>query len=282
MPGRAAPSSTLPCGLAQTRAQSVATLLRLCAAAVPAAALAVTHRQRVRAKMETHASLTLRRLKPPATLSMASMSEPIWQLVGDPLDASTATTSSSAESIQGVEGALLVRNVLSSAECARLIALFEEVGFTAGSELVEVPTEIRSNEVVVALVPQEVVARLSVRLSPHVDQAGHDADGGQPSRRCEPFINTRWRCYRYLPPSDGEGQRFGPHHDGAQPLSAVRDGRVIDDEPPKGVVRLSQKTVLLYVRLGGLNPHAANHARCARTLTLRVVAASVRVRSTPV
>jgi hypothetical protein len=33
---------------------------------------------------------------------------------------------------------------------------------------------------------------------------------------------------------------FGPHYDGPQCQSAVRDGQLIDDEPVKGVTRLSQ------------------------------------------
>ena len=102
-----------------------------------------------------------------------------------------------------------------------------------------------------------MVEEISRRLRPFVPLCGHD--GGV---RCDPdYINRRWRVYRYATPavatdansdgvtenSDGTGGFFLPHHDAAQPRSAVRNGELVDDEPPKGSVRLSQMSVLLYL-----------------------------------
>ena len=191
------------------------------------------------------------RLKPPSSLGDDS-SEPIWHLRLNPLDTSAdsgATTT--AEPVDGVDGAFFLPNVLTAAECAALISVVEKIGFTSGETLVEVPREVRSNDVAVVVVPAATTAALSARLKPFVDAKGHDCRG-MPSHRIDPdFVNCRWRFYRYLPcGDDGEAQRFGPHYDGAQPLSAIKDGQLVDAVPPRGIVRLSQLTVLLYLNDG--------------------------------
>ena len=64
--------------------------------------------------------------------------------------------------------------------------------------------------------------------------------------------------YRYAPPEGGDRESagfFAPHFDAAQPRSAVKDGALIDDEPAKGIVRLSQMSVLLYLSDG----HSGGH-----------------------
>lgn len=92
-----------------------------------------------------------------------------------------------------------------------------------------------------------------ITQAPFIEALGHSSEGQPEAVRSNPFINRRWRCYRYLPAStDGSmaPQRFGPHYDGAQPLSVLKDGEVLDEAPPSGVVRLSQKTILLYLSDG--------------------------------
>lgn len=137
-----------------------------------------------------------------------------------------------------------------------------QLGFTSGETIVEVPANVRRNDVVLLVPPPEMVATLSMRLRPFIPQNGHA--GGA---RCDPdFINRRWRVYRYdAPPSRATepASFFKPHYDAAQPRSDVRDGELIDDEPAKGVVRLSQLSVLLYLTEGHQGgdtvfyPHAA-------------------------
>jgi len=152
------------------------------------------------------------------------------------------------EAIAGVEGAFMVHGVLSPEECGALIIAAEGLGFCAGESLVEVPVAVRNNQVVLMVATPTMASELSARLAPFIPVHGH---GG--AKRCDDdFINRRWRCYRY--PTERAGgagrSKFGPHYDGAQPRSAVRRGELIDDVPPRGVTRLSQMSVLLYLSGG--------------------------------
>ena len=153
------------------------------------------------------------------------------------------------EPVHGVPGAFLVHDVLSEDECARLMDLTEQVGFCSGESLVEVPRSLRGNDVAVVVVDARTATTLARRLEAFLPTEGH---GG--ARRCgDECINRRWRCYRYLPPAaDGSraAQFFGPHHDGPQGMSGVRGDELIDEVPPKGVTRLSQMSVLLYLNDG--------------------------------
>ena len=145
-----------------------------------------------------------------------------------------------------------------------------------------------SEQVTLLVPPPEMAEEISRRLRPFVPLSGHD--GGV---RCDPdFVNRRWRVYRYLASAaassgaggpDGssvdassgsgggsgsetgdssgssDGGFFRAHHDAAQPRSAVRDGELVDDEPPRGSVRLSQMSVLLYLTGGHAGGHTVFH-----------------------
>jgi hypothetical protein len=196
--------------------------------------------------------------------------EQMWQLFGSPLEPDAPAAPRSCEAVGGVDGAFVVADALTARECATLVGLAEALGFTDGDELVEVPRSVRTNDVAVLVVSEETAASLSRRLAPFVGAAGH---GG--ARRCDPaFINRRWRCYRYRPPAAGQpAQRFGPHHDGAQPLSGVERDRLVDVEPARGVRRLSQMSVLLYLSEG----HAGGETRFYPTGDAADPAAAVAV-----
>ena len=185
--------------------------------------------------------------------------EPIWQMAESLLE-EDGGASLHAEKIEGVEGAFLVPDALTDVECTRLLDLSEHLGFSSGRTLVEVPASVRQNDVSLLVPPVAMVTELARRLAPFVPVHGH---GG--AKRTDPdFVNRRWRVYRYLPPrataadagaAAAAGSFFKPHYDAAQPRSGVSNGELIDDEPAKGVVRLSQMSVLLYLTDGHEGGH---------------------------
>ena len=63
---------------------------------------------------------------------------------------------------------------LGEGECDTLKALIESVGVTAGDSLVEVPKDIRTNDVALVIASEALVEQLSSRLEPHVPIAGHN------------------------------------------------------------------------------------------------------------
>lgn len=203
-----------------------------------------------------------------------SQTEPIWALSETILEQrDSRALALRKEPVEGVDGAFLVPDVLSDAECATLVNLCDRLGFSGGETLVEVPTKIRNNQVSLLVPPVEMVLEVAHRLRPLIPSEGC----GQ-GKLAEPdFINRRWRVYRYAPP-DGDDVAnagfFAPHFDAAQPRSAIKDGMLIDDEPVKGVTRLSQLSVLLYLTDGHEGGHTifypdgmaagAEHARRVR------------------
>ena len=206
-------------------------------------------------------SLEYRRIAGPPSLASSNSNavdaEPLWELQTNLLGEAAQHRPTKVEPVEGVDGAFLVHDVLLPDECRALIHLSESIGFSHGETLVEVPRDIRSNDVVVFAVQNAMAAILSERLKTHVPMDGH----GNAKRTDPTFVNQRWRCYRYLPPRDcdendgkataaARGQAFGPHYDGAQPLNVVKDSQLVDEEPAKGIVRLSQLTILLYLNDG--------------------------------
>ena len=104
-----------------------------------------------------------------------------------------------AEPIEGVEGAFLVPDALSEKECAALICLCDQVGFSSGETLVEVPTRIRNNQVTLLVPPPSMAEELSRRLRRFVPSEGT----GQ-GKRCDPECGAagggRTRTRGILPP----------------------------------------------------------------------------------
>ena len=128
-----------------------------------------------------------------------------WMLKDSPLlPRPRAAAASSSRPVAGVEGAVLLDDVLSPSERAGLIALAEELGYEAG---VGPEAGVREAGQCVVIVPQAAVEELAGRLT-------HSAPRILGSIR----VNRRFRFYRYESPhSSGGGatQRFWPHIDGA-------------------------------------------------------------------
>lgn len=98
--------------------------------------------------------------------------EPIWAMSVNLLTgASPLTTASQRKPVDGVDGAFLVSNILSKEECAALVRCVESAGFSEGTQLVEVPRSVRSNDVAVIMMPDDTISVLSKRL---VTFADHD------------------------------------------------------------------------------------------------------------
>mmetsp|Transcript_19613 Transcript_19613/g.53728 ORF Transcript_19613/g.53728 Transcript_19613/m.53728 type:complete len:297 (-) Transcript_19613:104-994(-) len=172
--------------------------------------------------------------------------DPVWELRANVLQPSPSLAPT-AVPVAGVEGAFLASEVLRESECELLIRLAEQIGFTSGKDVVDVPVEVRDNDVCVVLAPQPLVVELCRRLLPLVPSKGN---GGEPLASPD-FVNARFRVYRYH--SDGDGvlrsaQSFGPHYDGAQASSGVSNGRLVEDVG--GSTVRSQMSVLLYLSDG--------------------------------
>lgn len=175
--------------------------------------------------------------------------ESVWALHEDLLDRRDTAVSLGRErrDVTSVEGAFVVPNVLSEAECRALIDVSERIGFTSGEETVNVPKEIRDNEAVVFVPPTGLLQELSRRLAPFVP--GTVESKATCSQRCDPFINGRFRIYRYSPPSaQAQPHRFAPHFDGANAPSSVQDGKLTEDSG-HGTSK-SWMSVLLYLTGG--------------------------------
>lgn len=128
-------------------------------------------------------------------------SEKIWALHSSPFQDKVAPTT---EKIEGVEGAFMVHGVLTPRECERLVKCTEELGYSSGESLVEVPLEVRGNDVTLLVVDESIAGTLGDRLAPFVPRIGH---GGSFLYGQSGFINRRWRCYRY----NGPSAFFAPH-----------------------------------------------------------------------
>jgi hypothetical protein len=115
----------------------------------------------------------LRRVK--VTSFGGESSEPAWELHAQNLliNADPKQTAS-PEPVAGIPGAVLIHNVLGEGECDTLKALIESVGVTAGDSVVEVPKDIRTNDVALVIASEALVEQLSSRLEPHVPIAGHN------------------------------------------------------------------------------------------------------------
>ena len=134
--------------------------------------------------------------------------------------------------ISAVPGAFQLLHVLSSDECARLVALTESLGYLADAA-VSLPRSIRHNHNA-TWVADDVSTDIIWQRCRAQFRSSDDFDGKQALG-----INSRFRFYRY-----GEGDYFAAHSDGSWPGSRVVDGELIanafDD-------RWSQLTFLLFL-----------------------------------
>ena len=149
-------------------------------AALASATLAWLSCKTAMARESTDHADSVSRIRPEQGLAKSQNEEPIWCL-GKSLLNSKPGNGIRAEKIAGIEGAILCHNVLGDDEVDTLVAMVLRLGFSSGSTLVEVPTEIRNNEVSLLVPPSEMVMELSARLEPFLPTHGHAA-----AKRCDP------------------------------------------------------------------------------------------------
>jgi len=146
--------------------------------------------------------------------------------------ADSSTPAVIRQNIAAVPGAFQLLNLLSAAECERLVALTETLGYLEDAA-VSLPLNIRHNHSTTWVADDTTAELLWQRCSPHIlptdDFSGKQAVG----------LNARFRFYRY-----GEGDYFGAHTDGSWPGSRVVDGRLVDNAYDD---RWSQLTFLLFL-----------------------------------
>jgi len=125
------------------------------------------------------------------------------------------------EPVEGVEGAFLLRNVLSETECEALIKATEDLGYTeapisTGLNSAVMALDVRNNKRVMWAADDETLEEIWRRVQEHLPQSIITRLGGewrlvQGARG----LNERLRFYRYE-----EGERFEPHYDGCFPRSS--------------------------------------------------------------
>jgi hypothetical protein len=153
-----------------------------------------------------------------------------------------------AEPVPGVRGALMVKDVLSRAECATFVQLAETLGFDDGAQTVAVPRIVRANDACVMLAPS-VARELSARMSRLLPDSGASGCPRVCSSAC---ISARLRCYRYLPATAEGGRpadRFAAHYDGSQTPAGARLGELVED--CSNGTQMSQMSLLLYLTDSG-------------------------------
>ena len=135
--------------------------------------------------------------------------------------------------IDSLPGGFQLLNVLSAAECKRLIVLTESLGYLEDAA-VSLPRSIRHNDSLAWVVDDTTSAIIWQRCQALVRDE-HEFNSGKPALG----INSRFRFYRYRP-----GDYFAPHTDGSWPGSRIIDGKLIDNAYPD---RWSQLTFLLFL-----------------------------------
>ena len=101
--------------------------------------------------------------------------------------------------------AFVIEDVLTPEECARLIAITEDLGFRDAAPGINTPAGMRRNKTVHWLAPKEAVSELFRRIDPFLPQ---ELDG----RRLTPTLSHRINTYRY-----DKGDEFNLHIDGDWP-----------------------------------------------------------------
>lgn len=101
--------------------------------------------------------------------------------------------------------AFMIDDVLSPTECARLIALTEQLGFSDAAPGIQTPPGMRQNKTVHWLANSEDVDRIFARIA---DKLPQEIEG----QRLSSGLSHRFNTYRYT-----KGQQFRPHLDGDWP-----------------------------------------------------------------
>lgn len=143
------------------------------------------------------------------------------------LEANMSTTVVRRE-LDAVPGGFQLLDVFSRDECARLVALTEQLGYLPDAA-VSLPRSVRHNDNLTWVVDDETVSIIWARCAAAVN-ADTALYGGRPAVG----LNARFRFYRY-----GPGDFFAPHTDGAWPGSRVVDDRLVANAWPDRYSQLS-------------------------------------------
>jgi len=135
--------------------------------------------------------------------------------------------------IDSVPGGFQLLNVLSAAECKRLVGLTESLGYLEDAA-VSLPRSIRHNDSLTWVVDDETNAIIWQRCQSQMQDA-HEFN----TDKAALGINSRFRFYRY-----GRGDYFAAHTDGSWPGSRVIDRKLINNAYQD---RWSQLTFLLFL-----------------------------------
>ncbi|MEM7564019.1 MAG: 2OG-Fe(II) oxygenase [Pseudomonadota bacterium] len=146
---------------------------------------------------------------------------------------SSAESGATARTIDAVPGAFQILNLLSAAECERLIALTESLGYLEDAA-VSLPRSVRHNDnatwIADDLTHDLIWSRCRGLFSPQPTMQGNKAALG---------LNARFRFYRYA-----SGDYFAPHTDGSWPGSRLVNGELITNAFDD---RWSLMTMLLFL-----------------------------------
>lgn len=134
--------------------------------------------------------------------------------------------------IAGVPGAFQLLNLLTADECARLVALTEELGYLEDAA-VSLPRAIRHNHSA-TWISDDATTDLLWQRCHHCFHRDDDFAGKQAVG-----LNARFRFYRY-----SEGDYFAAHTDGSWPGSRVIDGELVHNAYDD---RWSQLSFLLFL-----------------------------------
>lgn len=135
--------------------------------------------------------------------------------------------------IEDVPGAFQLLNVLSAAECARIVELSESLGYLEDAA-VSLPRAIRHNDSFTWIIDDSTNDIIWQRCQSLLHD-NHEFNAGKHALG----INSRFRFYRY-----GPGDFFAPHTDGSWPGSRVIDGELVDNAYKD---RWSQLSLLLFL-----------------------------------
>lgn len=130
-----------------------------------------------------------------------------------------------------VPGAFQLLNVLSKDECARLIALSEQLGFLPDAA-VSLPRSVRHNDSLTWVVDTHTDGIIWQRVAHLMDDRQGIFNGATALG-----INARFRFYRY-----SQDDYFKPHSDGAWSGSRIIDNQLVANAYPD---RFSQMTFLI-------------------------------------
>ena len=136
--------------------------------------------------------------------------------------------------IPEVEGVWQLLNVLSAAECDRMVELTEALGYHSDAP-VSLPRRVRHNDNLNWVVDESVDGEIWERCKEFFSPSTYTS--------FKPLgLNARFRFYRY-----GIGDYFGPHADGAWTGSRVVDGQLVRDAYGD---RLSEMSFLVFLTEG--------------------------------